>query len=72
MSDAPKTDAKCRDYAGPLCTIGDEQFIPASFARDLERDNAKLRAACLLFIEARKHAGYGMEDAEKAIRAALT
>lgn len=38
---------------------------------DLARENAKLREACHVFIEARKHGGYGMDDAEKAIRAAL-
>lgn len=42
-----------------------------TLCRKLERENTALREACHVFIEARKHAGYGMEDAESAIRAAL-
>ena len=37
----------------------------------LRVENAKLRSACHVFIEARKHHGYGMNDAERAIREAL-
>ena len=44
----PRTDAKCSDYAGPLSFVGDEQFLPADFARTLERElaetNVKLAA----------------------------
>ena len=35
-----------------------------------ERD--ALREACHVFLDARKHGGYGMDDAETAIRAALS
>lgn len=36
----PRTDRECDDYAGPLCWIGGTQFIPADFARTLERELA--------------------------------
>lgn len=40
-SGTPLTDAKCRDYSGLLCSIGSVQFIPADFARRLERQLAQ-------------------------------
>ena len=39
--------------------------------RQVRAENAKLREACYMFLEARKHGDYGMEDAERAIRAAI-
>lgn len=39
---------------------------------ELRGQNERLRQACQVFIEARKHSGYGMEDAERAVRAALS
>jgi len=41
----PRTDRECDDYAGPLCWIGGTQFIPADFARTLERELASAQAA---------------------------
>lgn len=38
---------------------------------DLTAQVALLREAGFIFIEARKHNGYGIEDAERAMRAAL-
>ena len=38
VSETPRTDAKCVDYSGPLSFVGDEQFLPADFARTLERE----------------------------------
>ena len=38
VSETPRTDAMCVDYSGPLSFVGDEQFLPADFARTLERD----------------------------------
>lgn len=37
----PRTDATCADYSGPLCWIGEKQFLPADFARTLEREMAE-------------------------------
>ena len=42
-SETPRTDAKCKDYSGPLCTIGEVQFIPSDFARQLERELGEAR-----------------------------
>lgn len=44
QSATPRTDAKCSDYAGPLSFVGDEQFLPADFARTLERELVASRA----------------------------
>jgi len=41
----PRTDRECDDYAGPLCWIGGTQFIPADFARTLERELTSAQAA---------------------------
>lgn len=43
----PRTDRECDDYAGPLCWIGGTQFIPADFARTLERELTEARATLL-------------------------
>lgn len=40
----PRTDAMCECYCGPLCWIGDQQFIPASFAQELERELTEAKA----------------------------
>jgi len=37
-SPTPETDAKIKDYNGPLMTIGGVHFIPSDFARKLERE----------------------------------
>ena len=58
MSDTPLTDAKCADFSGPLCTIGGESFIPASFAKELERENAKLREEILEWKDRAAREGY--------------
>jgi len=42
--ETPRTDAECDSYRGPLCWIGGTQFIPADFARTLERELASARA----------------------------
>lgn len=41
----PRTDSECDDYAGPLCWIDGTQFIPADFARTLERELSSAQAA---------------------------
>jgi len=43
----PRTDRECDDYASPLCWIGGTQFIPADFARTLERELTEARATLL-------------------------
>lgn len=70
MSDTPITDEKVRliDYPHSPCY---EQVVPSHLARQLERELNQLREACHIFLDARKHDGHGMEDAEKAIREAL-
>jgi hypothetical protein len=50
--------------------LKDVEFAGSEMER-LERDNARLREACHVFLEARKHNGYGMDDAEVAIRSSL-
>jgi len=42
-SPTPETDAKLKDYNGPLMTIGGVHFIPADFARNLERERDEAR-----------------------------
>lgn len=40
MSDTPRTDATWK-----LLTCGDEEWVRSEFARDLERENARLKEA---------------------------
>ena len=64
----------CRAAGWPEFEVeGDRYGVPGiiELADLLAKQNAKLRAACHIFLDARKHDGYGMEDAERAIRAAL-
>lgn len=79
----PRSDTAAFDVPGPL---GYKiSVLPRSFGRQLETElDASLRAleeknelllvaetALHIFIEARKHGGYGMADAEEAARTAL-
>lgn len=82
QTDSQKTDGsatlRCGDGFG-----GSESWISAA-AKVMEWDrcererdnllieNKRLRDACHVFLEALKHSGYGMDDAERAVRAALS
>lgn len=74
MNDTPRTDKHMEAFnAGwSRCPI-----MP-DFARVLERENNQLRTKCEalenaghIFLDALKHGGYGMGDAERAFRATV-
>ena len=50
MSDTPKTDSRAGDvnYKGDFVYCDDGQLVEIEFARELERENATLRAALTL------------------------
>jgi hypothetical protein len=48
-----------------------EQFPDFPKRKPNAQEIEALREACFVFLEARKHGGYGMDDAESAVRAAL-
>ena len=60
------------DANGALADIAAAVFERDRRIAELERENNQLRTSAHVFLEAIKHKGYGMQDAERAVRAALT